>query len=232
MQNSGCMQIIEKFVVGYSVKNHSIDLYKIFNESKKNLFSVFFLGGVHGNESEGFLFLEKFLEEIQKNEIKIPEGVQLFICPRNNPDGCSVLRRTNQNNVDLNRNLPTKDWTNEFTEPKYYPGPNPASEPETKAILTIIENIKPKFIISFHSYENPMINYNGNCLDLAREMSRYNSLEPKEDIGYPTPGSLGTYCGFERNIPTITLEILRGQEPDKVWRQHLKAIVKSLEFYL
>ena len=26
-------------------------------------------------------------------------------------------------------------------------------------------------------------------------------------IGYPTPGSFGTYCGVERNIPTITLEM-------------------------
>ena len=26
-------------------------------------------------------------------------------------------------------------------------------------------------------------------------------------IGYPTPGSFGTYCGIEKNIPTITLEL-------------------------
>ena len=26
-------------------------------------------------------------------------------------------------------------------------------------------------------------------------------------IGYPTPGSFGTYAGIERQIPTITLEL-------------------------
>jgi protein MpaA len=29
----------------------------------------------------------------------------------------------------------------------------------------------------------------------------------EENIGYPTPGSFGTWAGIERNIPTITLEL-------------------------
>ncbi len=219
---------MQKQIVGYSIKNQPIEIYYKINQNAK--FSVLFLGGVHGNESEGFLFLERFIKEI--DNIKIPSEVSLWICPRVNPDGCQVLRRTNYRNVDLNRNLPTKDWTGDFVDPKYYPGPYPASEPETIATLVMIHNIKPKFIISFHSYENPMINYNGNCLDLAKEMAKYNHLEPKGDIGYPTPGSLGTYAGLENDIPTITLEILRGQPPEEVWNQHLKAIQKALEFYL
>ncbi|GIX40659.1 MAG: murein peptide amidase A [Leptospiraceae bacterium] len=221
---------MQKQIIGYSVKNQPIELY--FKNNEKAKFSILFLGGVHGNESEGFLFLERFIQEIQNHQISIPDKISLWICPRVNPDGCNVLRRTNANNVDLNRNLPTKDWTNHFTEPKYYPGPYPASEPETKATMVMVENIKPKFIISFHSYEMPMINYNGNCLDLAKKMAEYNQLEPKGDIGYPTPGSLGTYAGLELNIPTITLEILRGQSPDEVWKQHLDAVLSSLEFYL
>jgi protein MpaA len=221
---------MEKQIIGYSVKNEPIELYYINNP--KSAFSILFIGGVHGNESEGFLFLERLIKEIEHKQIKIPENISLWICPRVNPDGCKVLRRTNANNVDLNRNLPTKDWISDFTEPKYYPGPYPGSEPETKVTLVMLENIKPKFIISFHSYEKPMINYNGNCLDLAKEMSKYNHLEPKGDIGYPTPGSLGTYAGLEKNIPTITLEILRGQSPEEVWNQHLDAIIAAMNFYL
>lgn len=223
---------LKKSIVGYSVKNQAISLYEISNQENENQMSILFIGGVHGNESEGFLFLERFIEEIKHHQIQIPDKITLWICPRVNPDGCAELRRTNQNNVDLNRNLPTKDWIANFVDPKYYPGPYPASEPESKATLALIENIQPKFIISFHSYENPMINYNGNCFDLAEAMSKYNFLEPKGDIGYPTPGSLGTYCGLERDIPTITLEILRGQEPEQVWNQHKKAVIKALEFYL
>lgn len=220
---------IHKQTVGLSILNQPIELYTIEHQNPKK--SILFIGGVHGNESEGFLFLERFIEEIKNSIIQIPDNISLWVCPRLNPDGCQNLRRTNQNNVDLNRNLPTKDWTNQFTDPKYYPGPYSGSEPETKTTILMIDNIKPEFIISFHSYEKPMINYNGNCLDVAKEMSKYNHLEPKGDIGYPTPGSLGTYAGFERNIPTITLEILRGQSPEEVWKQHLKAILVSLEFY-
>ncbi len=226
------MVIVKKSIIGYSVKNQPIEIFKISKDENSHNLQILFIAGVHGNESEGFLFLQRFLEEIKHHQIPIPDNVTLWICPKLNPDGCNELRRTNQNNVDLNRNLPTKDWSPTFVDPKYYPGPYAASEPESKATLVMIENIQPKFIISFHSYEFPMINYNGDCFDLAKEMSKYNFLEPKADIGYPTPGSLGTYCGLERNIPTITLEILRGQEPVHVWDQHSKAVIKALEFYL
>ncbi len=223
--------MFQSFIIGYTVKNNPILLYKISGNAEKKI-PLLFIGGVHGNESEGFLFLEKFTDEIIHNQIHIPEEIELYICPRLNIDGCSQLRRTNQNNVDLNRNLPTKDWTNDFYDPKYYPGSYPGSEPETKTTMIMLDLIKPKYIISFHSYEKPMINYNGDCLELAQEMSKLNHLEPKSDIGYPTPGSLGTYAGLERNYPTITMEILRGQDPESVWKQHFQAIIKAIEFSL
>ncbi|MDH5657558.1 MAG: DUF2817 domain-containing protein [Spirochaetia bacterium] len=194
--------------------------------------SVLAIGGVHGNESEGFLFLERFMDELTKGNINLDSGITLHICPRINPDGCAVLRRTNQNNVDLNRNLPTKDWSGEFTDVRYFPGKSAGSEVESEITIDLIQKTDPSLIISMHSYEKAMVNYNGDCENLANAMGKKNGLVAKGDIGYPTPGSLGTYTGWERNLPTITLEILRGQEPGPVWDQHLDGFMDAVHFYL
>ncbi len=193
---------------------------------------VLLIAGVHGDESEGFLFLEKFLTEIDHGSVRVPSGVSLICVPRLNPDGCVKLRRTNEHNVDLNRNLPTRDWTGEFENVRYYPGPSAGSEEESRFTVALMEHLDPHLILSLHSYEKPMINFNGECDDLAEAMSKLNGLPAKGDIGYPTPGSLGTYAGWERNLPTITLEILRGQSPENVWETHLSGVLAALGFYL
>ena len=41
-------------------------------------------------------------------------------------------------------------------------------------------------------------------------MAKQNNYDVVPDIGYPTPGSFGTYTGIERNVPVITLELPEG----------------------
>ncbi len=193
--------------------------------------TVLLLGGVHGDEVEGFDCAERFLALIQSAKYKLPKEITLHLCPRLNPDGCAAVRRTNHHNVDLNRNMPTKNWKESFTQVRYYPGPNPGSEPESQALVKAIDQLKPSLVLSLHSYEKPMVNYNGTISEaVAIKMSEKNQLPPKGDIGYPTPGSLGTYCADERNIPIITLEILRGQALDEVWNQHKDGLIAALEW--
>jgi protein MpaA len=52
--------------------------------------------------------------------------------------------------------------------------------------------------------------------------------EITEDIGYPTPGSLGTYAGWERQIPTITFEIERGLPLSEVWPTVRGAVLAAI----
>lgn len=217
----------ETTTIGKSTGGLSITLSCMGNGPVTSLL----IGGVHGDEPEGFLFAERFLQEVQEGSLTVPDHLTLYVCPRLNPDGCSVDRRTNARNVDLNRNLPTKDWTKDFTNPRYFPGLSAGSEVESELTVELIETLKPRMIMSLHSYEHAMINYNGDCLDLAQAMESTNGLPPKSDIGYPTPGSLGTYAGWERNIPTITLEFLRGQLPEDAYSQHRQAALDGLAFY-
>lgn len=82
------------------------------------------------------------------------------VIPILSPDGVHQRTRTNRNGVDLNRNFPTKKWDLEAlkfwkkgkkSDPRRFPGPNPASEPETKCLISHIEQYQPDFIISIHT---------------------------------------------------------------------------------
>ena len=185
---------------------------------------VLFLSGVHGDEPEGIYLNLGLLESFKKS---FDYKVRLTLIPVFNPDGAFVFQRTNGNQVDLNRNLPTKTWTKEFTKKKYYPGKAKGSEPENQALIKWIEDSQPKIIFSFHSWK-PLINWNGNCQPEAGVLSKELGYELCSDIGYPTPGSLGEYCGLERNIPTITYEVERGLSAQKVLENHVPACKKAL----
>jgi len=74
-------------------------------------------------------------------------GIDLWIVPTYNPDGLAAGRRKNANGVDLNRNFPYK-WKD--LDGSYESGPKPASEPETKAMMAFLRDVRPDYILSFH----------------------------------------------------------------------------------
>ena len=51
------------------------------------------------------------------------------------------------------------------------------------------------------------MNYDGNAKQIAEKISNIIGYPVEKSIGYPTPGSFGTWAGIEKNIPTITLEL-------------------------
>lgn len=200
---------------------------------------ILILGGVHGDEPEGNYIALGLLKKWIKN---FPYKLRLTLVPCFNIEGSLIFQRTNANQVDLNRNLPTKNWTNQLSGPevskhptkttdlkknRYNPGPNPCSEAENKALVKWIEKKQPKLIISLHSW-NPLIKTNRNCLPEAKIMAEMTGYKLTDDIGYPTPGSLWDYCGLERNIPVITYEAARGGTIKEALNVHVPAIEKAL----
>lgn len=157
---------------------------------------ILVVGVVHGDEPQGEDLINRYLAG--------NESGMLFI-PSLNPDGKQLGRRTNSNGVDINRNFPTKNW--ELTEKNnYFGGETPASEIETKFLAEVIEEYKPKLILTLHT-PYKIVNYDGPAKEISEKISEIIGYPVEESIGYPTPGSFGTYAGVERNIPTITLEM-------------------------
>ena len=135
----------------------------------------------------------------------------LLFIPCLNPDGMQLGTRTNANGVDLNRNFPTKNWGEDTSAAgdnplDYFGGKSAGSEIETQFVIDIIEEYKPSKILTLHA-PYKVVNYDGPAKDWAEEISAIIDYPVEASIGYPTPGSFGTYCGIERNIPTITLEL-------------------------
>lgn len=178
---------------------------------------ILVVGVVHGDEPQGEDLINRYLAGT--------ESGMLFI-PSLNPDGKQLGRRTNSNGVDINRNFPTKNW--ELTEKdNYFGGESPASEIETKFLINVIKEYKPRLILTLHT-PYKIVNYDGPAKEVSEKISEIIGYPVEESIGYPTPGSFGTYAGVERNIPTITLEMDEEETIDSLYPK-VKKIFEYLE---
>ncbi|MBR3071256.1 murein tripeptide amidase MpaA [Fibrobacter sp.] len=168
------------------------------------------MAGIHGEEPETTFLLSRALRAFDDNF----DSVAFILCA--NPDGMALGMRGNPVGVDLNRNFNTRNFLPDMVESRsileaprdtiLLSGYEAESEPETKALVALIEKLKPKSILSMHA---PM-----GCIDapqkteLVEDLMGVFNLPWRPDIGYETPGSLGTWCG-ERNIECVTLELPR-----------------------
>lgn len=212
---------MKSFVFGKSANNIPIAAHEWSNSGAH----VLIIGGVHGDETEGIIAAQGLLEAFLSS---FTYKLRITLIPMFNIDGILNKTRQNSNGVDLNRNLPTQDWTNEIMNPRYYPGPTPASELETKTLVKYLESDKPRIIFTLHSWK-PLLNVNGRCRREAEAIQKLTGYSIETEIGYATPGCLGTYCGLERDIPTLTYEIERGLDAKSILKTHVPAILEALK---
>lgn len=175
--------------------------------------TVLVIGVFHGDEPDGEYLINRYLQE--RNETKN----RLLFIPCLNPDGKDAKTRKNANNVDLNRNFPTKNWEKLEENDDYYGGEKPASEVETQFLVYVIDKYKPDLIITLHEPYR-VVNFDGPAKEVAEKISEITGYKVEENIGYPTPGSFGTYCGIERNIKTITLELPENEDKELLWNSN------------
>jgi len=190
---------------GKSVKGSPLEIYLPKNNSKIN---ILIIAGIHGDEPESTVLLSEALRSITTDELKNA----VILCA--NPDGLSNGTRANNNGVDLNRNFPSTNWGPELVfyrnskdedrDVELSPGSKPATEPETKALIDIIEKLNPKYLISIHAplacIEDP------KKTELSKWISENTNLLLIQDIGYKTPGSMGSWAA-DKDIPIITFEL-------------------------
>ncbi|MDD3237226.1 MAG: M14 family murein peptide amidase A [Candidatus Gastranaerophilales bacterium] len=174
--------------------------------------TILIIGVFHGDEPEGEQLISKFLNE-KVDYLSLKN--RLLILPCLNPDGKEAKTRQNANMVDLNRNFPTKNWE-KVEDKNYFGGDEPNSEAETQFMVKIIEKYKPDMILSLHT-PYKIVNYDGDAKEIAEKISKLTGYKIEASIGYPTPGSFGTYAGIERKIPTITLELPDNESFEQLW---------------
>jgi murein peptide amidase A len=162
---------------------------------------------IHGEEPETTWALSRALRQLGER----PEHAAVVLAA--NPDGLIRGTRANANGVDLNRNFPTATWregtvTSRATigEPSDVllgTGTAPGSEPETQALLALIAELRPDAVIALHAPLACIDDANGSAL--GHRLAERTGMPLVADVGYPTPGSFGSW-GQEHGVPVITYE--------------------------
>ncbi len=208
-------------LTGRSVDGRTIAA-EVFGHGEK---AVLLIGGIHGNEPSGARLVEHFQQWLAARSFAT-FGNTVVVVTKANPDGLAHGKRKNANGVDLNRNFPSSDWGAQRRRKGDNPGPRPASEPETRFILYLIAKFHPCLIVSVHApYQQ--ININGPAMDVAIEMRRHDHFRITRTIGYPVPGSLGTYAGKENGIAVVTLELGR-EGASTTWNHQKEALLAAV----
>lgn len=173
--------------------------------------SVLVIGGIHGSEPEGLAPARVLIERLRAE----PMAARIVIVEDLNPDGSSVLSRYNARGIDLNRNWPASNFA-----PGAMRGAEPLSEVETRFGDDLIRRTEPELLIVLHSIQTgPFVNHDGPARDLAVKFAQAaddadaaHRWDVRHEMGYATPGSIGSYMGVDRGVPTLTIEFDRGHD--------------------
>lgn len=145
-------------VIGYSVEDRPINVYK-FGQGETNYLIV---AGIHGGDEGNTVDLaNQLLVYLNGHPQTIPSGATLYIIPDMNPDavarGRNAGARVNADGVDLNRNFPAWNWvpnwnhSNCWNDVPTTGGRSAGSEPETRAVVNFIAGHHIEALISYHA---------------------------------------------------------------------------------
>jgi protein MpaA len=184
--------------------------------------------GLHGEEPETTYALSRALRQLSAPS---PDCAIVLAA---NPDGLLRGTRGNARGVDLNRNFPARNWQpgpvtcrstlEDASDIRLSPGAEPASEPETRALIALIEDLKPQQVVALHA---PL-----GCIDdagqspLGRRLADRTGMPLVRDVGYPTPGSFGSW-GADRGLPVTTYEFPLAAT-EVLMRDHVPVLVELL----
>ncbi len=184
--------------------------------------------GIHGEEPETTYALSRALRQLREP----PTHCAVVLAA--NPDGLARGTRANARGVDLNRNFPAANWSpaqvtcrSTLEDPSdvvLSPGPHAGSEPEVQALLALIDELEPAAVVALHA---PLacIDDPGDTL-LGRWLAKRTRMPLVRDVGYPTPGSFGSW-GQDRKLPIVTYEIPLAAT-EVLMREHVPVLVELL----
>jgi protein MpaA len=164
------------------------------------------MGGIHGDEPASVDALLELAARLDGAGLSpLPP---FWLLPGANPDGLGAGRKNSARDVDLNRNFPARSFATAHA-PGYFPGPAPLSEPETQAIAALIAGEPIGGAVAVHA-PFACVNYDGPAAAWAEAVAAACGWPARGDIGYPTPGSFGSWLGIDRALPVLTIELPPG----------------------
>jgi protein MpaA len=165
------------------------------------------VAGVHGDEASSVEAVAALGHRLAAGTVL---AAPLVLVPALNPDGIARGAKNSARDVDLNRNFPARNWEAAHA-PGYFPGAAPLSEPETRLLAQLVDGRAVRGVIAVHA-PFACVNYDGPpaAAAWAQAVAAVCGWPARADIGYPTPGSLGSWLGVDRGLLVLTLELPPG----------------------
>lgn len=213
----------QTYVYGKSVKGRPLVAYILGSGANVTLVS----GGVHGNETSAPGLVQR-LRAYLKDHPEQLDGCKAVLIPNVNPDGDAAGTRANADGVDLNRNFPA-GWMGRRKGIALSPGARALSEPESRGLIAVLDRFHPSKAVSVHWPFHMLVWSGESGKALAEIMQKENGYRFSDDVGYPTPGSFGSYLYRVRRIACVTLELPR-ESVDLAWEQNRAALLAAIHY--
>ncbi len=186
--------MLETRVVGRSVRGRKILAYRLGQRGKPK---VLLIAAMHGDEVAPRQILRRLRDG------RPIRGINLWVLPTYNPDGVARHTRKNARGVDLNRNFPYR-WAE--LDGSTESGPRPRSEPETRAVMRFLRDIRPRWILSFHQPLNG-VDTDTKRPKFSRKVARKLRLPTKRlDCGGVCHGTMTGWYNHRFKGTALTVE--------------------------
>lgn len=227
-------------IIGKTLEDRDIFCIQIGNGDARAVFASAFHGLEYLTTPALISFAHKFMQMQQYHK-----KMTAYFVPMVNPDGVEIavhginpqigfhrdiirsigiceftkVWQANASGVDINHNF-NADWQSIYNSPAptKYGGVYPESEPETRAIVSLLRKIEPELFIAFHS-QGKEIYYDFNGLE--SKLARTNAEQVAKLAGYKAVKTEGTasFGGAkdwyiqEYNKEAYTVELGLGKNP-------------------
>ena len=187
----------------------------------------------HGEEAETGLLARRLLERVPGDETR------WAIVQVANPDGLLNGTRQNAAGVDLNRNYPCASWSPapSFTFPPGIdpglrelpnrtsvssPGPEPGSEPETRALMALVQELRPLLVLDLHAPIELILVRDGVPREPVEMLAAAAELPVVTELEVGSPGAFDEWL-LEQGIPAIVYEVEHAGLP-QLCKRHLPGL--------
>jgi len=227
-------------IIGFSLAARPIEVYTFGAGEKKYLI----VAGIHGGyEWNTIALANELITHINENPVAIPTDVTLYIIRNMNPDGEArshdVDGRVNNNGVDLNRNFPSENWTEEWDRDGcwiYRPttaGAHAGSEPETRSVMGFVKTHRIDALISYHSAALGVfpggVPWEEPSKQLANALSKATGYPyPPVDTGCEYTGTLADWAVENGVGAAVDMELRNHRDTD--FEENLRALQVFLNF--
>lgn len=193
----------------------------------------------HGEEAQTALLARRLLERVSGDETRWAVVTCL------NPDGLLAGTRQNAAGVDLNRNFPALAWQGDPTfsyppgiEPerrvlenrtnRSLPGTHAASEPETQAVIALVERLRPPVVLDLHSPLELIFVQGDVPAEVVDVLGESSGLPVRREFPGNCPGAFDDWLA-ERGVPTVLYEVEHAGLPALCARHlpGLEAVLRS-----